>query len=405
LTVRFITRERFKPVNQIITMPKKTLMDGNAAAAWGARLSKVQVVPNFPVTPQTEIIETLAEWSSSGAWKGRFLPVESEHSVLSAAVASSATGARTFTGSSSQGLLLMHEVMYIASGMRLPIVMMNVSRALSAPITLWPDHNDFLDQRDAGWLMFACERNQEVLDTVIQAFKVSESTRVMLPSLVNLDGFILSYTREPTEIPDQKKVDSFLPKFKPKVSLDPKKPMALGIGVMKEYSYFRNQAHLAQKNALKVIKEVQDLFGRKFGRRYRIVEPYMMEGAKAALVTMGANTTIARAAVKSLRAKGKKIGLVRLRLVRPFPEEDLKKALSKVEAIGVVDQNLAPGKGGILYPEVRSTMYESRLPISNFIISLGGKHISREEFETIGEKILETTKTKKPRMMWQGKFL
>jgi pyruvate ferredoxin oxidoreductase alpha subunit len=177
-------------------MARKTLLDGNAAAAWGARLSKVQVVPNFPVTPQTEIIETLAEWSVRGLWRGRFLPVESEHSVLSAAVAASATGARVFTGSSSQGLMLMHEIMYVASGMRLPIVMMNVSRALSAPITLWPDHNDFLDQRDSGWLMFACERNQEVLDTVIQAFRISEDVNVMLPSLINLDGFILSYTRE-----------------------------------------------------------------------------------------------------------------------------------------------------------------------------------------------------------------
>ena len=386
-------------------MPRKTLMDGNEAAAWGARLSRVQVVPNFPVTPQTEIIEKLAEWSSQGAWKGKFLPMESEHSVLSAAVASSATGARTFTGSSSQGLLLMHEVMYIASGMRLPIVMMNVSRALSAPITLWSDHGDFLDQRDSGWLMFACERNQEILDTAIQAFKISEDVNVMLPSLINLDGFILSYTREPTEIPDQSKVDSFLPRFKPKVCLDPKKPMALGIGVMKEYSYFRSQSHLAQKNALKVIKDVQDKFGRKFGRRYQVVEPYMMDGAKAAIVTMGANTTIARAAVKALRKKGKKIGLVRLRLIRPFPEDDLRKALSGLSAVGVVDQNLAPGKGGIMHTEIKAAMTGRRIPVSSFIISLGGKHISRQEFETICLKTLDSAKTKKEKTMWQGKFL
>ncbi len=385
--------------------PEKTLMDGNAAAAWGARLSRVQVVPNFPVTPQTEIIETLAKWSTSGAWKGRFLPVESEHSVLSAAVASASTGARTFTGSSSQGLMLMHEVMYIASGMRLPIVMINVSRALSAPISLWSDHNDFLDQRDTGWLMFFCERNQEVLDTVIQSYRISEDTNVMLPSLVNMDGFILSYTREPTRIPDQRKVDSFLPGFRPKVYLDPKKPMALGIGVMKEYSYFRSQVHLAQKNALKAVKDVQNRFGRKFGRRYSVVEPYMMDGARAALVTMGANTTIARAAVKSLRAKGKRIGLLRLRLFRPFPEEDIRRVLSGVDAVGVVDQNLAPGRGGIVYPEIKAALCDRRIPVSSFIISLGGKHISRQEFETIGEKVLESAKTRKPRVMWQGKFL
>ncbi len=386
-------------------MPNKTLMDGNAAAAWGARLSRVQVVPNFPVTPQTEIIETLAGWSASRKWRGRFLPVESEHSVLSAAVASSATGARVFTGSSSQGLELMHEVMYIASGMRLPIVMMNVARALSAPITLWPDHNDFLDQRDAGWLMFACERNQEVLDTVIQAFRVSEDTRVMLPSLINLDGFILSYTREPTAIPEQKKVDRFLPRYKPKVYLDPKNPMALGIGVMKEYSYFRSQCHLAQKNALSVIRDAQTQFGRKFGRRYSLVEPYMMEGAKAAIVTMGANTTIARSAVKALRKRGKKIGLLRLRLIRPFPEAEIRKALSGLDAVGVVDQNLAPGRGGIMHPEIKAALYDTRIPVSSFIISLGGKHISGKEFETICEKTLATARTKKPVTMWQGKYL
>jgi len=388
-----------------MTMARKTLMDGNAAAAWGARLSRAQVVPNFPVTPQTEIIETLAEWSVKGLWKGRFLPMDSEHSVLSAAVAASATGARVFTGTSSQGLMLMHEIVYVASGMRLPIVMMNVSRALSAPITLWSDHNDFLDQRDTGWLMFFCERNQEILDTVIQAYKVSEDVNVLLPSLINLDGFILSYTREPTEIPDQKRVDSFLPKFRPKVYLDPKKPMALGVGVMKEYSYFRSQAHLAQKNALRIVKEVQDAFGHKFGRRYGLVEPYMMDGARAALVTMGANTTIARAAVKSLRAKGKKIGLLRLRLFRPFPEEEIVRALSGLDAVGVVDQNLAPGRGGIVYPEIKAALYGQRIPISSFIISLGGKHISRQEFEKIGLEVLESARTRKPKVMWQGKFL
>lgn len=386
-------------------MPIKTLLDGNAAAAWGARLSRAQVVPNFPVTPQTEIIETLAEWSVKGLWKGRFLPVESEHSVLSAAVAASATGARVFTGSSSQGLMLMHEIMYVASGMRLPIVMMNVSRALSAPITLWSDHNDFLDQRDSGWLMFACEHNQEVLDSAIMAYRISEDMNVLLPSLINLDGFILSYTREPTEIPEQRRVDGFLPKFRPKVYLDPNKPMALGIGVMKEYSYFRSQSHLAQKNALKVIKDVQGAFGQRFGRRYRAVEPYMMDNARAALVTMGANTTIARAAVKALRARGKRIGLLRLRLIRPFPEDEIREALSGLDAVGVVDQNLAPGRGGILYPEIKAALYGQRIPISSFIISLGGKHISRQEFEAMCLETLESARTKRPKVMWQGRFL
>jgi len=380
---------------------KTTLLDGDAAAAWGGRLSRAQVVPNFPVTPQTELIEKFAEWKSGGEWKGEFLPVESEHSVLSAAIAASATGARVFSGSSSQGLMLMHEMVYVASGMRVPIVMINVSRALSAPITLWPDHNDILGQRDAGWLIFFCESNQEVLDTVIQAFKICEDERVLLPAFINMEGFVLSYTREPIQIPDQKKVDRFLPKYRPKVFLDPKKPMALGIGVMKEYPYFRSQVYAAHKNALGVIKEVQRDWKKKFGREYGLIEGYMMEGAQAALVTMGANSSIAKAAVKGLRSKGLPIGLVRLRVHRPFPREEISRALEGVEAVGVIDQNLSPGYGGIVYPEIRDVLYDKRIPVSDFIIGLGGRHISQQELEQIGMEVLKSVKTKKEVRMWQ----
>ncbi|MEM5812431.1 MAG: pyruvate synthase, partial [Candidatus Aenigmatarchaeota archaeon] len=302
----------------------KTLLDGNSAAAWGGRLSRVQVVPNFPVTPQTELIEKFAEWKAKGEWKGEFLPVESEHSVLSAAIAASAAGARVFTGSSSQGLMLMHEMVYVASGMRVPVVMINVSRGLSAPITLWPDHNDILDQRDSGWLIFFCENNQEVLDTVIQSYKICEDVRVMLPAFINMEGFVLSYTREPTEIPEQKKVDRFLPKYRPKVLIDIEKPMALGIGVMKEYPYFRSQAYLAQKNAVGVIEEVHKEWFKRFGREYGLIEKFMIDGAKAALVIMGSNSTIAKAAIKSLRSKGFPIGLLRIRVYRPFPKEEIR---------------------------------------------------------------------------------
>jgi pyruvate ferredoxin oxidoreductase alpha subunit len=382
-------------------MAKKTLLDGNASAAWGARLARVQVVPNFPITPQTEIIETIAKWKANGEFDGEFVPVESEHSVLSACVASAATGARTFTGSSSQGLLLMHEVIYIASGLRLPIVMVNVSRGLSAPITLWPDHNDILDQRDSGWLMFFCERNQEVLDTIIQAYKICEDRRVLLPAFINMEGFFLSFTREPVIIPDQRKVDKFLPKYSPKVFLDPKKPMAEGIGVMKEYPYFREQVHLAHKNALKVIKEVQNEWYKEFGRRYYLIEPYMMEDAEATLIILGSNATIAKSAVKKLRSKGKKIGLLRIRLFRPFPREELIKLLAGVKAVGVIDQNIAPGFGGIMYNEVKSALYDFKIPISNFIISLGGKYVSEKEFEDFGKKVLESIQTKEGKIFWQ----
>ncbi|MCX6814185.1 MAG: hypothetical protein NTY20_00825 [Candidatus Aenigmarchaeota archaeon] len=381
---------------------KSTLLDGNAAAAWGGRLARAQVVPNFPVTPQTELIEKFAEWKAKGEWKGEFLPMESEHSVLSAAIAASVTGARVFSGSSSQGLMLMHEMVYVASGMRVPVVMINVSRALSAPITLWPDHNDILDQRDSGWLIFFCENNQEVLDTVIQAYKICEDERVLLPAFVNMEGFVLSYTREPTEIPEQKAVDRFLPKYKPKVFLDPKKPMAIGIGVMKEYPYFRSQVYLAQKNAMKVIQEVHRDWKKKFGREYGFVEKFMMEGAQIALVSMGANSSIAKAAVKSLRSKGILIGLVRIRVYRPFPKEEIRKSLQGVEAVGVIDQNLSPGYGGIVYPEIRDVLYDRKIPVSDFIVGLGGKQISQQEFEQFGMEVLKSVKTKKDVILWQA---
>ncbi|RLJ10346.1 MAG: pyruvate synthase [Candidatus Aenigmatarchaeota archaeon] len=379
----------------------KTLLDGNSAAAWGGRLARVEVVPNFPVTPQTELIETFAKWKSEGSWKGEFVPVESEHSVMSAAIAASAAGARVFTGTSSQGLMLMHEMMYVASGMRLPVVMINVSRGLSAPITLWPDHNDILDLRDSGWIVFFCETNQEVLDTVIQSFKVCEDNRVLLPAVINMDGFIQSYTREPVEIPSQKLVDRFLPKRKADVVLNVKKPMALGVGVMKEYTYFRQQIYLAHRNALRIINDVHKEWWKIFKRRYGLLESFMMKDAQAALITIGSNTTIAKAAVLALRKKGYKIGLVRIRVYRPFPKNELKKALSHVKAVGVVDQNLSPGYGGILYPEVRDALYGLNIPVSSFIISLGGKHISQEEFEEICLNVLKTIKTKKECFFWQ----
>jgi pyruvate ferredoxin oxidoreductase alpha subunit len=320
---------------------------------------------------------------------------------MSAAVASEATGARTFTGSSSQGLMLMHEIIYVASGMRLPIVMVNVSRALSAPITLWPDHNDILDQRDSGWLTVFCETNQEVLDTVIMMYRVCEDPRVMLPAFVNMEGFYLSYTREPVTIPEQGLVDKFLPSYEPKIFLDPKKPMAEGIGVMSEYTYFREQVHLAQKNALEVVEEIQQEWGRMFGRKYDIIEPFMMEDAEAAFVVMGSSTTIARSAVSRMRKAGKRIGLLRIRLFRPFPAEELVRLMNGIKAVGVLDQNLAPGSGGILFSEVKSTIYGSGVPVSDFIFSLGGKPVSSEEFEKFGDFVLDSAKTKKTDVFFQ----
>ncbi|NOZ82091.1 MAG: pyruvate ferredoxin oxidoreductase [Candidatus Micrarchaeota archaeon] len=358
----------------------KDLIDGNAAAAWGARLSRVMVVPNFPITPQTEIIETLAKWKETGEWTGEFLPMESEHSVLSAAVASEAAGARTFTASSSQGLVLMKEIHYVASGMRLPIVMVNCSRGLAAPITLWPDNNDFLSLRDSGWLMFFAQNNQEVLDFIIMAYKISENRDVLLPSIVNMEGFILSYTREPIEIPAQDVVDSFLPEYRPKVLLDPEKPMSLGVPSLHEYMYFRSQVHKAQMNALNVAERVFSEFEKTFGRSYGLVEKYMTDDADSVFVTTGSLSTTVKAAVNALRNEGRKFGLVRIVCYRPFPKKELE-FLSNFENVIVLDNNLSPGMGGIVFSELRN------LATAGVVVSLGGKHIGRDDFVKIGKKL------------------
>ncbi len=375
---------------------KKNLMDGNTAAAWAARLCGVKVVPNFPITPQTELIEKLAEWKANGEWRGEFVDVEGEHSVMSACIGAEASGARTFTASSSQGTLYMHEVMYIASGMRLPIVMVNVSRGLSAPVTLWTDQNDVLAMRDAGWLVFFSQNNQEVLDTVIQAYKIAEDKEIMLPALVNMEGFIHSYTREPVEIPDRLEVSKFLPAYRPRAVLDPEKPMCQGISAMgRDYMEFRAQQHRAQLNAKKKIEEVGKEFGKRFGREYGLVEEHEMKDANFAFVTTGAVSTTVRETVNRLRRKGRKAGLLRLRTYRPFPEEEIQKSLEKVKRVAVIDNNVAPGYGGILFPEVKAALYDNNAVVSDFITSLGGTHVGVKDFLEVYKKAGSCRKPKK----------
>lgn len=369
------------------TKQKSELIDGNTAAAWGARLSRVQVVPNFPITPQTEIIETLAQWKANGVWNGEFVGMEGEHSVLSAAIASESTGARTFTASSSQGLLLMHEMHYVASGMRLPIVMANCSRGLSAPITLWSDHSDILAIRDSGWIMLFAKDNQEVVDLIIQSYKIAEDRNVLLPVIVNMEGFILSYTREPAEIPEQELVDKFLPPYKPKVFLDVNKPMILGCPVLNEFMFFKSQQRKAMINAEEKINEVFGDFGKLTGIKYSKVEEYMTEDAETIFVSLGSNSTIIQSAVDSIRGQKQKVGLLRILCYRPFPEEEIKKALENAENIIVVDNDMSAGYGGIIYPEVKAAVSDSSKKFFNVIVSLGGRFIGRKDFEEIAKKV------------------
>ncbi|WP_455219402.1 hypothetical protein, partial [Kaarinaea lacus] len=356
----------------------RLLLTGNGAAAWGARLSNVDYIPAFPITPQTEIIETIAAWIDSNEIAGRMVTLESEHSMITAAGAASATGVRVFTATSSQGLLYGMEMMYNVAGWRTPFVMVNVSRGLSAPITLEPDHNDVLAARDSGFLQLHCATCQEVLDSTLIAYRMAEHERVRLPVIVNQDGFYLSFTREPVEIPDIKIASEFVGEFNPEnMRFRASSPSSQAVAVLGggPYSYFRYETHLAAMEALPVYEEITQEFKERFGRHYTALETYQTDDAEYAFVMMDCFATKARDAVDRLRDNGMKIGLVRPRLLRPFPEQQIQNALAGKKAVAVIDQNLSMGKGGVLHTEVASALYsQSGTPIlASFIGGLGGR--------------------------------
>ncbi|MGB9895398.1 MAG: pyruvate synthase [Thermoproteota archaeon] len=367
----------------------KKLMTGNEAAAWGARLAEVDYIPNFPITPQTEIIETLSRWVREGKMKAIFRTMDSEHSMVTAAGSASATGARVFTATSSQGLLYAFEMLYNLSGWRVPVVMVNVSRGLSAPITLEPDHNDVLSARDSGFLQIHCETAQEILDSILMAYRISENKRVMLPTIVNFDGFYLSFTREIVDIPELENVRKFLPEYNPTHAFfKASKPLAQGTPVLNSslYSYFRYQVHKAMENALEVYKEAKKEFSRTFGRSVDEVEAYMMDDADYAILMTNSFSTKGKKAVMKMREKKIKVGLIKLRLFRPFPAKEVMKLVKGLKGLAIVDQNISPGKGGVIYSEVSSELYnyeERPRVITSFIGGLGGKNISESEFEYI----------------------
>lgn len=376
----------------------REMLTGNASAAWGVRLAEVDYVPTYPITPQTEIIETLAKWIYDGIMDAKFVSLDSEHSMITAAGAASATGVRVFTATSSQGLLYGFEMLYTVAGWRVPLVMVNVSRGLSAPITLEPDHNDILAARDSGFLQIHCETCQEVLDSILMAYRLAEDERVLLPVFVNMDGFHLSFTREPVEVPDINEVRRFLPPYQPNHAFfKASQPMAQGLAVIggSPYSYFKYQMHLASMKALDVYKEIAGEFEEIFGRSYNTIEGYMTEDAEHVLIMSNSFSTLGKAAVKKARERGVKAGLLKLRLLRPFPEADIKAALNNKKVVAVLDQNISIGKGGILYSEIAGALYhEQKRPLLlSFIGGLGGKNISSREFEFIFDSMIKADTT------------
>ncbi len=374
------------------------MLTGNASIAWGVRLSEVDYIPAYPVTPQTEIIESLSKWIREGQMDAGFVTMDSEHSMIAAAGAASATGVRVFTATSSQGLMYGFEMLYTVSGWRVPFVMANVSRGLSSPITLEPDHNDILAARDTGFLQIHCETCQEALDSILIAYRLAEDKRVLLPAIVNIDGFYLSFTREPVEIPDKEIVREFLPPYEPTHAFfRASRPMAQGVAVLGGhiYSYFKYQMHIASKNALNVYKDISEEFRMTFGRDYGTVEEYMLDDAEYLLIMSNSFSAMGKAAVKRARKKGLRIGLLRLRLLRPFPEEDIRDALKGRKAAAVIDQNISVGKGGILYSEIAGALYNERERplLLSFIGGLGGKNISDTEFDFIFNAMMNAYST------------
>lgn len=387
----------------------RTLLTGNGAAAWGARLARVDYIPAFPITPQTEIIETLSDWIDSGEMAGRLVMLESEHSMLTAAGGAAATGVRVFSATSSQGLLYAMEMVYTVAGWRAPFVLINVSRGLSSPITLEPDHNDVLAARDSGFLQIHCATCQEVLDTTLMAFRLAEDKRVRLPVIVNMDGFYLSFTREPVELPTADAVDAFIPPFDPEnIVFRASTPTSQAVAVLggSPYSYFRYETQLAALNALEVYDELSETFAERFGRKHDSIESYQSEDADILFVMMGCFATKAKAAVDRLREAGKSVGLLRPRLLRPFPAEQMQRLAAGKRGIAVIDQNLSIGKGGILHSELASALYGQKgaPPIlASFVGGLGGRDISAEEFFQMAEvtrRAADSGKTPPPRLLY-----
>lgn len=362
---------------------KKVLM-GNHAAGVAVKLARVDVVSAYPITPQTQSVELLSEMEASGEFKGRFIKVESEHSAMASLVGASIGGARTFTSTSSHGLAYMHEVLHWAAGSRLPIVMAEINRGMGAPWVLWTDQTDSLSQRDTGWMQAYCTSNQDVLDMMLIAYLVAEE--VSLPMMVVLDGFILSHTYEPVDIPDQKDVDRFLPKFKSDYSVDLKRPRTYGsLTLPKDYFRLRRRMAADMNRALEVFEEACEKFDGIFGRRYSAVETYLCDDADLVLVTSGAVSSTAIAAVDELRAEGFKAGNLRQRLFRPFPAEALRKAAKPGTPLVVVDRNISEGHHGIFCEEIKSALYSMKKPppVYGVVTGLGGGDITVELLKEI----------------------
>ncbi|MEX2610374.1 MAG: pyruvate ferredoxin oxidoreductase [Gemmatimonadota bacterium] len=383
----------------------KKVMVGNHAVSWGVKLARAEVISAYPITPQTQIVEELSEMVAGGDLPARFIKVESEHSAMAACIGASATGARTFTATSSQGLALMHELLHWAAGGRLPVVMADVNRALAPGWNIWTDQNDSLAQRDTGWIQLYCENNQEVLDTTILAFRLAEV--VDLPVMLVLDAFYLSHTSEPVDVPDAALVDDFLPPREARHRLDTADPRSYG-ALVKPDAYM--EMRLQQQQAMTAAGEAHERFvqdwSARTGRAWPSLEAYRADDAELVLVTSGTITSTAREVVDSWRARGERVGLVKVKMFRPFPTAALRAMLRGKRRVAVLDRNISPGHGGIFAEEIRSALYDvpldDRPALWGFILGLGGRDVTPETIDEIVVRTREAEGAPEREDIWVG---
>jgi pyruvate/2-oxoacid:ferredoxin oxidoreductase alpha subunit len=380
----------------------KKVITGNQAVAYGVILSRVDVISAYPITPQTTIVEELSELVASGRMKTKFLKVESEHSAMAALVGASTGGVRCFTATSSHGLAYMHEMLHWASGARLPIVMVNVNRALGPGWNIWSDQSDSLSQRDTGWIQLYCENNQEVLDTILQAYRIAES--VKLPVMVVLDAFVLSHTSEAVEIPTMEEVDKFLPPYFLEYTIDTQEPMTFSVITTPEhFMEFRYRIQKAMEQVPEIAKKVDDEFRSQFGRGYGAIERYGQEGAEVLLMTSGTVTSTSRFVLQKLVQKGVSVAGIKIKRFRPFPSEEIYEAIKGAKKLAIIDRNLSAGVGGIFAQELRASLYprEERPQVFGFISGLGGRDITPDLIEEALQYTLEHSQPKEE-ILWLG---
>jgi pyruvate ferredoxin oxidoreductase alpha subunit len=377
---------------------KRIGIEASLAVSEAIRLANVDVIAAYPITPQTHIVESLAEMVANGHLDAEYIPVESEHSAMSACLGSSAVGARTFTATASQGLILMHEVLLVAASLRLPIVMAVANRALSGPLNIWGDHSDVMITRDSGWIQIFAENGQQAFDQAICAFRIAEHKDVLLPVEVNLDGFHVSHVIEPIEILDQESVDKFLPPYVHPHPLDIDNPITMGSFAMPNlYTEARKALDTAVRESKNVIMDTWQKYGELTGRYYKPVESYKAENAETILVAMGSYSENAMIAIDKMQDAGKKVGLVRLRLWRPFPSQEVVQALARAKNVIILDRSISLGGPGPVCAEIKGALYstEKKPHVVGIVGGLGGRDISPENFETLIELGLEKIKAGK----------